>query len=81
MSSKLTLSVDPQVVERAKRWAAHRHTSISRIVEEYLGRVTRPRAVEIAEEDTPILRELRGCLSGSRLGREDHLRHLERKYR
>jgi hypothetical protein len=80
MTSKLTLSVDPGVVERAKLWAAKRHTSLSRVVEEYLDLVTRPLEPG-KDEGTPVLRELRGWLKGARLEREDHRRHLERKYR
>ena len=80
MTSKLTLSVDPEVVERAKLWAARRRTSLSRVVEEYLDLVTRP-VEPVKDEGAPVLRELRGCLKGARLGRDDHRRHLERKYR
>lgn len=80
MDAKLTLSVDPEVVERAKRWAASRGTSLSKAVEQYLDLATRePPGAE--EEETPALRQLRGCLRGARQGRSLHLRHLERKYR
>ena len=36
--SKLTLSVDPAVVRRAKKYAAARGTSVSRLVTTYLGK-------------------------------------------
>jgi len=39
---KLTLSVDPSVVKRAKDYAARRGTSVSRLVESYLDLVSRP---------------------------------------
>lgn len=36
MSTKLTLSVDATIVQRAKELARQRRTSLSRLVEEYL---------------------------------------------
>ena len=42
---KLTLSVDEEVVARAKRYAAGRRTSVSRLVEQYLHRLARAIAI------------------------------------
>ena len=36
MTTKLTLSVDSLVIERAKGWAKGRQTSVSALVEDYL---------------------------------------------
>jgi Family of unknown function (DUF6364) len=58
---KLTLSVDGQVVGRAKRFAEKRGTSVSQLVERYLQLLTRP--VQQAE-DPPVLRRLKGALKG-----------------
>jgi len=78
--AKLTLSMNDAVIERAKRYATAQGTSLSRLVENYLGRLTRPPAQN--EDDLPpITRRLSGILKGSRLTREDYLRYLERKYR
>lgn len=74
--SKLTLSVDDKVIGRAKRFAARRGTSVSRLVESYLELVSRP-AGEAAS--APVLSRLRGSLSGVDVA--EHRRHLERKYR
>jgi hypothetical protein len=73
---KLTLSVDGGVVERAKRYAEKRGTSVSRMVEQFLDLVARPPE---PTEDTPALRKLRGLLG--RGGRDDYRRRLVRKYR
>lgn len=73
--SKLTLSVDEAVIERAKRLAAERGTSVSKLVERYLALVSgagRPRA------EAPVLDRLRGSLAGS--DPDAYRRHLERKY-
>jgi hypothetical protein len=77
---KLTLSVDAAVVGRAKRYASRRGTSISRLVEDYLRLVSG--AEEAASpEKAPVLSRLRGCLRGVSAARDEHVRHLERKYR
>jgi hypothetical protein len=74
--AKLTLSVDEAIVERAKRYAARRATSVSRLVERYLELVTSPAS---AASGAPVLARLRGSLAGADPGA--HRRHLERKYR
>ena len=73
---KLTLSVDATIVRRAKRYAAARGTSLSRLVEGYLGLLSRP--VDMADAP-PVLRMLRGAARGVPV--EAHRRHLARKYR
>jgi hypothetical protein len=73
--SKLTLSVDRDVVARAKKLAAQRGTSVSELVERYLDRLTREPA---AGHAPPVLARLRGVLRG--VDPDEHRRHLERKY-
>jgi hypothetical protein len=57
--SRLTLTVDPSVVSRAKRYAKHNDTSLSKIVEAYLALISSPPA---ARAIPPVLRSLRGIL-------------------
>ncbi len=78
--SKLTLSVDQEVVARAKRYAEERGTSVSQLVERYLDALARPPVVA-EEELPPSLRRLRGILKGVKFDREEYLDYLERKYR
>jgi hypothetical protein len=73
--SKLTLSVDEQVVAQAKRFAAARGTSVSQLVERYLTLLSRPEEPPRA----PVLQALRGILKEG--SREDYRRYLTRKYR
>jgi len=75
--SKLTLSVDPSVTERAKRYAERQGTSVSQLVETYLDLVSRP--AEAPEADAPILGSLRGILKRSDVS--DYKKHIEKKYR
>jgi uncharacterized protein DUF6364 len=76
--AKLTLSVNEEVVEGAKRYAEQRGTSVSRLVEEYLAVVSRSAAVP---DEPPILARVRGLLKGSRLDERDYRRHLRERYR
>lgn len=73
--SKLTLTVDAAVVERAKRYAEQRGTSVSAIVERFLHLVVDPPEIEL----TPTVAQLKGIARGA--DPEDYYRYLEKKYR
>jgi hypothetical protein len=73
--AKLTLSVSPSVVSRAKSFAKQQGISLSQMVEVYLSSVTEP--VEPGKEP-PILRSLRGSLR--KADPEEYRRHLVKKY-
>ena len=76
--SKLTLSVDDDVIRRAKRYAAKRATSVSRLVEQYLDLLS-GRPQKAGKQDPPVLRMLRGAARGVKV--EDYRRHVLQKYR
>lgn len=40
MDTKLTLKLDQEIIERAKKYAADQKTSLSRIIENYLNSLT-----------------------------------------
>jgi hypothetical protein len=75
---KLTLSVDEQVIAQAKRYAKQRSTSVSQLVEAFLGRLSA--APSTAPGLPPVTRRLYGVLK-SRASKKDYLEHLARKYR
>jgi hypothetical protein len=75
--AKLTLNVDAKVAAQAKRYAARRKTSVSRMVERYLDLVGEPARAQ--EEDPPVLRMLRGAAKG--VSPDEYGRHLRKKYR
>jgi hypothetical protein len=82
MTSKLTLSVDPQVVARAKEYAERNKTSVSELVQTYLSIVTQPSKPERGKELSPVLRSLRGLVKDDGLDyREEHRKHLAARYR
>ena len=72
---KLTLSLDPSVVSRAKRYAKQNGLSLSKMVEVYLAAVSDPPP---AQKLPPILRSLRGILKKG--DPEDYKKHLAEKY-
>lgn len=72
---KLTLSIEERVIERAKRYAKARRTSVSELVETYLDALSKP----LEPVDAPVLRSLRGALK--RADPKDYRRYLARKYR
>jgi hypothetical protein len=74
--SKLTLSVDPSVVSRAKRYAKQSGVSLSGMVEAYLASVSAPLA---AKERPPILRSVRGILKKG--SPEEYKKHFAAKHR
>ena len=74
---KLTLSVDPAVVKRAKRYAAARGTSVSRLVETMLEMVS---AGVIAPIDPPaVLARLKGSMKQG--AESDYKAYLQKKFR
>jgi Family of unknown function (DUF6364) len=75
--AKLTLSVDDQVVSRAKQYAKLQGVSISKMVETYLSAVAEPPTRTVGS--APILRSVRGVLKTADMG--SYRKHLAAKYR
>jgi hypothetical protein len=79
MRTKLTLRLEQELIERAKKIAQRRGKSISRMVADYF------RTLESVETDdrelAPLTRSLRGILRESSVDEEDYRRHLEEKHR
>ncbi len=78
MKKKLTLSLDPQVIKKAKQYAKARQESLSHLVEEYFLGLTQ--GEETAEEIGPITRSLTGVASSNKSERELITEYLEKKY-
>ncbi len=84
---KLTLSIDPVVIARAKRYAKARGTSVSRLVEQMLDLASsgsHPAPSARASQATtaqppPVLARLRGSLKRGAV--DDYKAYLERKHR
>lgn len=60
MDKKLTLSLDQAIIERAKAYAKSNNTSLSRLIESYLGSLTKKRSVK--PKITPLVEGLSGVI-------------------
>ena len=72
--TKLTLSVDPEVVARAKRFSERNETTVSQLVERFLASLE-----DSVEAATPISTRLRGVLPTT-VTRDEYRAHLDEKY-
>lgn len=63
MNTKLTLSIEKEIIEIAKEYAKEKGQSVSEIVENYLKLVTRTKRVVKAEELSPRIQRLRGIIN------------------
>lgn len=59
MDSKLTLKLEKEVIEKAKFFAKSQHTSLSRLIENYLMTIT---SEEDQESITPLVKSLSGII-------------------
>ena len=73
MNKKLTLSLDDQVIKKAKRYAKVHNISISQMVETYLGGVVDQNQPKL----TGVVAELAGIIPDSNFDKADY---LESKY-
>jgi len=60
MDTKLTIKLDNDVISRAKSYAKHRRTSLSRMIESFLDSVTKNETDDI--EITPLVKSLSGVI-------------------
>lgn len=63
MITKLTLSIKSEVIAKAKVYAKANGTSVSKLVEDYLKNLSQPITDIEAQEWSPGLRALVGCVS------------------
>ena len=60
MNIKLTLKLEQDIIEKAKGYAKSRSTSLSKIVENYLQKITND--TERNEKITPLVKSLSGII-------------------
>ena len=77
MLSKLTLSLDPTVIAQAKKYAHDSHTSLSRLVENYLRQLVAQSESHI--QAGPVLSQISGILKQAEI--EDYQNYLAEKYK
>ena len=59
MNTKLTLTLEQTVIERAKKYAKQKDQSLSKVIENYLKAITTPNHADQALH-TPIVQSLKG---------------------
>ena len=81
MQTKLTLSIDNDIIEQAKEYARQQHRSLSNMVENYLKLVVRKET--LPEEIAPIVASLMGSfpMDVKGKGRDEITSYLEEKYK
>ena len=58
MNTKLTLTIEQSIIEKAKAYAKGKGRSLSDIIENYLKIITKE--LEVSEEISPLVKSLRG---------------------
>jgi len=78
--AKLTLHVPDNLVVAAKKEAASRNTSVSRLVSDYFRAFAASRPDSDSSALPPITSRLIGCIAGADADKESYIDHLERKH-
>jgi len=81
MDTKLTLKLEDGVIEKAKEYAKDRKTSLSKLVENYLQKITSDDVKK--EKITPLVKSLSGILdlSTDYNHKKDYTDYLINKYK
>ena len=83
MTTKLTLSIEKNIIENAKIYAEKHSKSLSRLIQDYLESISKKDGYETSPSLPPITKELAGILKGKKQinFREDITSYLEKKYK
>ncbi|MFY9463845.1 MAG: DUF6364 family protein [Sediminibacterium sp.] len=79
MDTKLTLKMDNSIIEQAKNYAKGKNTSLSKLIESYLGKLVEPNDTH---EVTPLVKSLSGAINLPKNFdyKKEYKRHLINKY-
>lgn len=82
MDSKLTLKLDENIIERAKKYASAKKLSLSKLIESYLNSLTKEGEEENDFEISPFVRSIS---SGASIPadidyKKEYAEHLDEKY-
>jgi len=78
MRTKLTLKLKRETISKGKSFARRKKTSLSRLIENYLDKLT---GVENEPEISPIVKSLCGILAKNASHKSEYADYLIRKYR
>jgi hypothetical protein len=79
MNTKLTLKLNGEIIEQAKTYAKKKNTSLSKLIESYLGLLIDP---DEKQEVTPLVKSLSGIidLPENYDNKTNYRKHLLNKY-
>jgi hypothetical protein len=79
MDNKLTLKLNNEVIEQAKMYAKKKNTSLSKLIESYLGLLVSP---QHEHEITPLVKSLSGVINLPKDTdyKKDYKKHVLNKY-
>ncbi len=80
MNTKLTLRLDDQLIDKAKRYSDRSGKSVSQLVADFFAAIESDEDIP-GTEISPRVRSLRGAFKRSTATEEDYRRYLEEKYR
>lgn len=83
MNTKLTLTIEQEIIKRAKEYAKHKNRSLSDIIENYLKILTKEEQKEKAKKLNPIVKSLKGSFKMPKTGmdyKKELRNRLEEKY-
>jgi len=60
MNTKLTLTIEQSVIEKAKKYAQKKERSLSDLIENYLKALTKDEDLKIENELSPTLKSMKG---------------------
>ena len=82
MNTKLTLTIEQEIIERAKNYAKSKNRSLSDIIENYLKMLTISEREQKAENINPVVESLKGSFKMPKnMDYKKELRNrLEEKY-
>lgn len=75
LKTKLTVRVDQELLENAKRFASKNNTTLTDLIDSFLKQIP----VQNSLKDAPTVRYLSGVLSAN-VSSEDYKAHLDEKY-
>ena len=80
VNTKLTLRLDDQLIDKAKRYSDRSGKSVSQLVADFFAAIDSNEDIP-GTQISPRVRSLRGAFKGSSATEEDHRSYLEEKYR
>jgi hypothetical protein len=80
MNTKLTLSINKTITERAKKYARRKKTSLSKLIENQLAKLT---SDDSEDEISPLVKSLSGVVSDKAAAttRSGYTTFLKKKYK